>query len=66
MTQITSPVQHRFLVTGAYGYSMASSYNRLGRPAVIFASGGQATTVIRRETPADMMQLDVWPSGHEG
>ena len=54
------------LVTGAYGYSMASSYNRLGRPAVIFASGGQATTVIRRETPADMMQLDVWPSGHEG
>jgi diaminopimelate decarboxylase len=27
------------LVTGAYGYSMASSYNRLGRPAVVFASG---------------------------
>ena len=48
------------LVTGAYGYSMASSYNRLGRPAVVFAAGGQATLVLRRETPADMMTLDTW------
>ena len=53
------------LVTGAYGYSMASSYNRLGRPAVVFASAGRATTVLRRETPADMMQLDVWPARQE-
>lgn len=52
-------------VTGAYGYSMASSYNRLGRPAVVFASGGRATTVLRRETPTDMMQLDVWPARQE-
>ena len=52
-------------VTGAYGYSKASSYNRLGRPAVVFASGGRATTVLRRETPTDMMQLDVWPSRRE-
>jgi diaminopimelate decarboxylase len=50
------------LVTGAYGYSMASSYNRLGRPAVVFAAHGRATAVLRRETPADMMDLDVWPS----
>ncbi len=50
------------LVTGAYGYSMASSYNRLGRPAVVFAANGRATTVLRRETPADMMDLDVWPT----
>ncbi len=53
------------LVTGAYGYSMASSYNRLGRPAVVFVRGGRATTVLRRETPRDMMQLDVWPSRQE-
>jgi diaminopimelate decarboxylase len=53
------------LVTGAYGYSMASSYNRLGRPAVVFASGGRATRVLRRETPADIMQLEVWPSRQE-
>lgn len=50
------------LVTGAYGYSMASSYNRLGRPAVVFAANGRATAVLRRETPADMMDLDVWPA----
>ena len=49
-------------VTGAYGYSMASSYNRLGRPAVVFAANGHATTVLRRETPADMMHLDAWPA----
>ncbi len=53
------------LVTGAYGYSMASSYNRLGRPAVLFVSADHATTVLRRETPTDMMQLDVWPSQQE-
>jgi diaminopimelate decarboxylase len=50
------------LVTGAYGYSMASSHNRLGRPAVVFAAEGRATSVLRRETPADMMALDVWHS----
>jgi len=49
-------------VTGAYGYSMASSYNRLGRPAVVFAANGRATTVLRRETPEDMMHLDAWPT----
>lgn len=47
-------------VTGAYGYSMASSYNRLGRPAVVFAANGRATIVLRRETPADMIRLDAW------
>ena len=41
---------------------MASSYNRLGRPAVVFAANGRTTVVLRRETPADMMDLDVWPS----
>jgi diaminopimelate decarboxylase len=39
------------LVTGAYGYSMASSYNRLGRPAVVFASGGRAATVFAARPP---------------
>lgn len=49
------------LVTGAYGYSMASTYNRLGRPAVVFAANGHAASVLRRETPHDMMNLDAWP-----
>ena len=38
---------------------------RLGRPAVVFASGGRAATMLGRETLADMMQLDVRPSRPE-
>lgn len=44
--------------TGAYGYSMASNYNRLGRPAVVFVKDGKAKLVIRRETYIDMMALE--------
>ena len=45
--------------TGAYGYSMASNYNKVPRPAVVFVRGGTARLVIRRETPADLVRLDV-------
>ena len=45
-------------VTGAYGYSMASSYNRIGRPAVVFVADGQARLVIRRETSEDLLALE--------
>ena len=44
---------------------MASSYNSLGRLAFVFTSRGRASAVLRRETPADMMHLDVWPSRQE-
>lgn len=44
--------------TGAYGYSMASNYNRLGRPPVVFVRDGKARCVIRRETFEDMGQLE--------
>ena len=37
-------------VTGAYGYSMASTYNKVPRPAVIFVADGAARVVVRRET----------------
>lgn len=47
------------LSTGAYGYSMASNYNRLGRPAVVFAGDGRARSVIRRETYEDQYRLEV-------
>lgn len=47
------------LSTGAYGYSMASNYNRLGRPAVVFAGNGRARSVIRRETYEDQYRLEV-------
>ena len=45
--------------TGAYGYSMANNYNRLGRPAVVFAGGGKARLIIRRETYEDQYKLEV-------
>ena len=46
-------------VTGAYGYSMASNYNKVLKPAVVFVSDGTARLVIRRETPDDLVRLDV-------
>jgi len=48
------------LCTGAYNYSMASNYNRIPRPAVIFIDAdGADRLVLRRETDEDMMRLDV-------
>ena len=44
--------------TGAYGYSMASNYNKVPRPAVVFVRDGQARVVVRRETPDDLLRLD--------
>ncbi len=44
--------------TGAYGYSMASNYNRLNKPAVAFVKDGKARIVIRRESYADQMRLE--------
>ena len=45
-------------VTGAYGYAMASNYNKVPRPAVLFVSDGHARVVVRRETFEDLMHLD--------
>jgi diaminopimelate decarboxylase len=45
-------------VTGAYGHSMASSYNKVPRPPVVFVNGGRARVVVRRETCADLTRLD--------
>ena len=46
-------------VTGAYGYSMASNYNRVPRPAVVFVANGVAREVLRRETFDDLARLEV-------
>ena len=46
-------------VTGAYGYSMASNYNKVMRPAVVFVSGGESRLVVRRETYDDLVRLDL-------
>jgi diaminopimelate decarboxylase len=45
-------------VTGAYGHAMASNYNKVPRPAVVFVSGGTARVVVRRETFEDLLALD--------
>jgi diaminopimelate decarboxylase len=45
-------------VTGAYGYSMASNYNKVPRPPVVFVAGGRYRVVVRRETFDDLLVLD--------
>jgi diaminopimelate decarboxylase len=46
-------------VTGAYGHSMASNYNKVPRPAVVFVKDGEARVVVRRETLDDLLRLDL-------
>ena len=48
-------------VTGAYGHSMGSNYNKVLRPAVVFVTDGDARLVVRRETYDDLMNTDVGP-----
>ena len=45
--------------TGAYGVSMASNYNGVTRPAVVFVDRGEARLVTRRETYDDLISRDV-------
>jgi diaminopimelate decarboxylase len=46
-------------VTGAYGHSMGSNYNKITRPPVVFAADGDARLVVRRETFEDLLVTDV-------
>jgi diaminopimelate decarboxylase len=45
--------------TGAYGYAMASNYNGVPRPPVVFCRNGDARLVVRRETYDDLTARDV-------
>lgn len=45
--------------TGAYGRSMASNYNHVPKPPVISIKDGQARIIVRRETEADLLNLDI-------
>ncbi len=49
-------------VTGAYGHSMGSNYNKVPRPAVVFVRDGSARLVVRRETYDDLLRQDVTDS----
>lgn len=46
------------LATGAYGYAMASNYNRNPRPAVVFVENGKDQLAIKRESYEDLIHLD--------
>ena len=46
-------------VTGAYGHSMGSNYNKVTRPAVVFVADGDARLVVRRESDDDLLRLDL-------
>ncbi|PAK53530.1 diaminopimelate decarboxylase [Paenibacillus sp. 7541] len=48
--------------TGAYNYSMASNYNRIRKPAVVFVKDGQSELVVRRESLDDIVSHDVVPA----
>ena len=46
-------------VTGAYGHSMGSNYNKVARPAVVFVNNSKARLVVERETYDDMLARDI-------
>ncbi len=63
---IDMPLQHPDLGdivavfgTGAYCYSMSSTYNGQPRPAIVFVKDGQARVTTRRETYDDLMARDI-------
>ena len=46
--------------TGAYNYSMASNYNRIGKlPVVMIDKDGRDYLAVRRESPEDVARFDV-------
>lgn len=47
------------LSTGAYGYSMASNYNKIPKPAVVAVKDGKAEAVVRRQTFEDMTREEI-------
>lgn len=47
------------LSTGAYGFSMSSSYNKIPRPAVVFVRNGEARIVVKRQSYKDLIKDEV-------
>jgi diaminopimelate decarboxylase len=48
--------------TGAYNYSMASNYNRVGKPAMVLVNNSQSDIIVNRETLHDLLSHDNIPS----
>jgi len=49
------------LSTGAYGYTMASNYNRNPIPAVVLVKDGKSQLIVRRQSFDDIIQYDIVP-----
>lgn len=47
------------LSTGAYNYSMASNYNRIGRPATVMVNEKGSRVIIKRESMDDLIRNDI-------
>ncbi|TCI29059.1 diaminopimelate decarboxylase [Exiguobacterium sp. SL-10] len=45
--------------TGAYNFSMASNYNQMLRPAVVFVKDGTHRLVVRRQTLEDLVVCEI-------
>lgn len=48
-----------FLQTGAYNYSMASNYNSMRKPAVVFTCEGEAKLVVKRQTYQQLLENEI-------
>lgn len=51
-----------FYDTGAYGFSMASNYNRVLRPAVVLVNNGKSDIIVDRQTYEQLCESDVIPA----
>jgi diaminopimelate decarboxylase len=45
--------------TGAYGYSMASNYNKLPKPAVVSVINGESKLICRRQSYKELLALEI-------
>jgi diaminopimelate decarboxylase len=50
------------LGTGAYNFTMASNYNRTGRPACVLLMDGKADIIVERESNEDLLKKDQVPA----
>ena len=50
-----------FYDTGAYGFSMASNYNRVLRPSVVLVNNGKSDIIVDRQTYEQLCESDVIP-----
>lgn len=49
------------LATGAYNYSMAMNYNRIGKPPVVLVKDGKDRLIVKRENYDDIIRNDLIP-----